>query len=154
MILLDGDALWVTSAHAGEEIAETSLTRVGTNPPCRPSHTRSRSAPAPIDRSGGLRSRATRRVGRIDIPRNSQHRHEPGRCLDELFQLVRQLVTHVSTWGRDGDGEMRHTIVEAVQEVSDNWFDDCRIDVLAGECLDGVNRLPDSGDDDLALIIY
>jgi len=39
--------------------------------------------------------------------------------------------------GGDGDGEMGHTIVEAVQEVSDNRFDDCRVIVLACEGLDG-----------------
>jgi len=32
---------------------------------------------------------------------------------------------------------MGHTIVEAVQEVSDNRFDDCRVIVLACEGLDG-----------------
>ena len=56
--------------------------------------------------------------------------------------------------GRDGDSEMGHTVVEAIQKVSDNGLDHCHVVILTRKGLDRVNRVPDGGHDYLSLVFY
>ena len=61
------------------------------------------------------------------------------------------LVGWLGVFGGDGDGVVGDVVVEALEEVADDRLDDGFLVVLAGERLDGLDRVPYGGHDHLRL---